>query len=95
MSVTVTQPSINIREELANLPKQQVLRAFFFTGVTAQNTFVMLEGWKPIQVFDTGSLQREGASEAYILTVQTNLYSIVFDTSPAEGTNIDVLAEMV
>ena len=95
MSVTVEQPEILLREELVRNrnSKHQVLSTFLFTGVTAQTTFVMDEGWKPIQVFDDGSLQREGASDEYTLTLDVSTYSIVFAIPPANGNNIDVLAE--
>lgn len=95
MSVSIEQPELKLREELAKNQnrKQQELYTVQYVGITSITTFPMPTGTKPLQVFNAGILQREGASEDYILTLDVDVYSVVFAVFPANGNNIDMLVE--
>jgi len=96
MSVTVTQPPINIREELVKNQnsKQQQLTMSFFVGDAVVTTFELPAGYAPFQVFDGGALQREGASEDYTVATDGSVSSVVFGIPPANGNNVDISMEI-
>ena len=95
MTVNITKPALNLREELASLRNQEgKQRAVFETvGDTSLVSFAITAGFKPVAVYVDGSRQREGSGEAYIISFDGFIYTVTFDSAPA-AVNIDIDMEV-
>ncbi|NRP58433.1 MULTISPECIES: hypothetical protein [unclassified Marinobacterium] len=86
MTVLVSKPAINLREILAKVaglspsPKQET---FFYSGDTTTTNFPLPKGWKPVNVFENGSLLRPGSGEDYTISYDGFIYTVVFAVAPA------------
>jgi hypothetical protein len=67
----------------------------FDTGVTSKTDFVMPSGFKPIQVFDAGSLQRPGASYDYELSLDVTTYTVSWAVDPSNGNDLGFYLEEI
>lgn len=87
MTVTITKPAVNLREELAvlraRLTVSLVQEAFWFSGDGATTTFALPRGWTPKFVFVDGALKRPGTGEDYTVSYDGFIYSLVFAVAPA------------
>ena len=87
MTVTITKPAVNLREELAVLRARLALslaqEAFWFSGDGATTTFALPRGWKPKFVFIDGALKRPGSGEDYAVSYDGFIHSLVFAVAPA------------
>lgn len=91
MTITVTKPAINLREQLkavANGEKQPPFQTFEFAGDGSETDFVMLAGWRPLAVYDAGSRQTEGSGDDFTVTSDGFVYTVVFAVAP---TNLNVI----
>lgn len=95
MTVIISKPAINLRQELASLRNQGgKQRAVFETvGDTSSASFAIPTGFKPVAVYVDGSRQREGSGEAYLVTFDGFIYTVTFDSAPA-AVNIDIDIEV-
>jgi len=93
MTVLISKPAINIREQLTELKAQQGYeeRTFWFTGDAAETDFAMPHGWQPLHVFDGGALQKEGSSDDYEVVYDGFIYTVSFNTAPANLNNIGII----
>ena len=87
MTVNISKPEQNLREELAALRTKVVAgvvqEAFWFSGDGATTSFALLRGWKPKLVFVDGALKRPGTGEDYTVSYDGFIYSLVFAVAPA------------
>jgi hypothetical protein len=83
MTVLASKPALNLRRELAKGAAAYRLETFAFTGDSSKTIFVLPNGWKPKFVYSNGARQREGSGDDYTVTVDVNIYSVVFSTAPA------------
>lgn len=91
MVVTTTKPVLSIREELKrnqNPPAGPPFQTFEAVGDASTTTFTIVDGWKPLAVYDAGSRQTEGSGDDYTVTFDGFVYSVVFATAP---TNLHIL----
>ena len=95
MTVKISKPAINVREELADLrnPPMYSQEIFWFTGDASETDFALLKGWKPKFVYDGGSIQKEGSGDDYTVTYSGFVYTVEFDTAPASGNDVGIIAE--
>ena len=95
MAVIITQPAINVRQELASLRNQGgTQRPVFETvGNSSLVSFAITAGFKPYAVYVDGSRQREGVGESYIVTFDGFIYTVTFDSAPS-AVNIDIDIEV-
>jgi hypothetical protein len=93
MSVTISKPAINIREQLTELKATQGYeeRQFWFVGDATETNFAMPRGWQPLHVFDGGSLQKEGSGDDYEVVYDGFIYTVSFSTAPANLNNIGII----
>lgn len=94
-TVRINKPAINLREALAKLTglKPETDRyTFWFSGDSSTTDFEVEEGWKPVEVFSDGSIQRPGSGEDYEITFDGFLYTVSFAVAPA-AVDIAVQAE--
>lgn len=93
MTVLVSKPSLNIREELASLrnPVQYTQQQFWFAGDGSTTDFALSKGWKPLHVFDAGALQKEGAGDDYTVSYDGFTYTVSFNVAPTNGNDIGVI----
>ena len=93
MTVTISKPAINLREQLTELKAQQGYeeRQFWFTGDATATDSAMPRGWQPLHVFDGGSLQKEGSGDDYEVTYDGFIYTVSFDVPPASLNNIGII----
>ena len=86
MTVSISKPAVNLREELASKGSVPVAQeAFWFDGDGTETTFVMPKGWKPKFVYALGLLKRPGDLEDYTVSYDGFIYSVVFAVAPAVG----------
>lgn len=87
MTVTITKPAVNLREELAALRARIAAdvaqEAFWFSGTGAQTSFTLPRGWKPKFIYVDGVLRRPGTGEDYTVNYDGFIYSLVFAVAPA------------
>ena len=87
MTVTITKPALNLREELAALRARHaagtVQEAFWFSGDGATTRFDLARGWKPKFVHVDGALKRPGIAEDYTVSFDGFIHSVVFSVAPA------------
>ena len=95
MTVKISKPVINVREELADLrnPPMYSQEIFWFTGDASETDFSLAKGWKPKFVYDGGSIQKEGSGDDYTVTYNGFVYTVEFDTAPASGNDVGIIAE--
>ena len=87
MTVNISKPEQNLREELAALRAKVVAgvaqEAFWFSGDGAITSFALQRGWKPKLVYIDGALKRPGTGEDYTVSYDGFIYSLVFAVAPA------------
>lgn len=87
MTVTITKPEVNLREELAALRAKVAAggaqEAFWFSGTGAQTAFALPRGWRPKFVYVDGALRRPGTGEDYTVSIDGFIYTITFAVAPA------------
>jgi hypothetical protein len=87
MTVTITKPEVNLREELAALRAKVAAgvaqEAFWFSGTGAQTAFSLPRGWRPKFVYVDGALRRPGSGEDYVVSIDGFIYTITFAVAPA------------
>lgn len=87
MTVYVTKPEVNLRDELVSLRAKVdtglAQEAFWFAGDGATTTFAMARGWKPKFVYVDGALKRPGTGEDYTVTYDGFIHSVVFAVAPS------------
>lgn len=87
MSVTITKPALNLREELAELRARVALgvaqEAFWFSGDGATIRFDLSRGWKPKFIYVDGALKRPGSGEDYTVSHDGFIYTLIFSVAPA------------
>ena len=95
MTVKISKPVINVREELADLrnPPMYSQEIFWFTGDASETDFALLKGWKPKFVYDGGSIQKEGSGDDYTIIYDGFTYTVEFNTAPASGNDVGIIAE--
>lgn len=95
MTVTVSNPAMNLREQLAQA-KARVGYAQtqqWFTGDGSTTSFTLDKGWSPMHVFVAGSLNKEGSGDNYTVSFNGFAYSVVFNSAPASAAKIGVIRE--
>ena len=95
MTVKISKPVINVREELADLrnPPMYSQEIFWFTGDASETDFSLAKGWMPKFVYDGGSIQKEGSGDDYTVTYNGFVYTVEFDTAPASGNDVGIIAD--
>jgi len=87
MTVNISKPEQNLREELAALRAKVAAgvaqEAFWFSGDGATTTFGLPRGWKPKFTYVSGALKRPGTGEDYTVSYDGFIYSLVFAVAPA------------
>ena len=87
MTVKISKPELNLREELAALRAKVAAgvaqEAFWFSGDGATTTFALPRGWKPKFAYVGGALKRPGSGEDYTVSYDGFIYSLVFAVAPA------------
>ena len=87
MTVTITKPEQNLREELSALRAKVAIgvaqEAFWFSGDGATTTFALLRGWKPKFAYVGGAFKRPGTGEDYTLSFDGFIYRVTFAVAPA------------
>ena len=96
MTVIVSKPAINLREELASLRNQGGYeeQQFWFAGDGSETDFAMEKGWKPLHVFNAGALQKEGSGDEYTVVYDGFIYTVSFNVAPTSGNDIGVIGVM-
>lgn len=96
MTVIVSKPAINLREELAFLRNQGGYeeQQFWFAGDGSETDFAMEKGWKPLHVFNAGALQKEGSGDEYTVVYDGFIYTVSFNVAPTSGNDIGVIGVM-
>lgn len=94
MTVIVSKPAVNLREELADLRNQPryVQEVFWFSGDSSNTTFELANGWKPKFVYVDGALYREGSSEDYTVVYDGFTYSVEMAVAPS-SVDVGIIAE--
>ena len=86
MTVTITKPALNLREELAELRARVALgvaqEAFWFSGDGATTRFDLARGWKPKFIYVDGALKRPGSGEDYTVSHDGFIYTLIFSVAP-------------
>jgi len=93
MTVNISKPSINLREELASLRNQGGYseQQFWFVGDGTVVAFTLPLGWKPNHVFNAGALQKEGASDEYVASQVDGAYVVTFNVAPTNLNDVGVI----
>jgi hypothetical protein len=93
MTVLVSKPAVNLREELASLRNQGGYQEqqFWFAADGTLTDFAMENGWKPLHVFNAGLLQKEGSGDEYEVIYDGFTYTVSFNVAPANGNDIGVI----
>ncbi len=95
MTVQISKPALNLREELSSLKNQPryVQEVFWFEGDSTETDFALEQGWKPKFVYDAGALQKEGSGDDYTVTYDGFIYTVVFGTAPTNLNAIGIICE--
>ncbi len=93
MTVLVSKPAVNLREELASLRKQGGYQEqqFWFAADGTLTDFAMENGWKPLHVFNAGLLQKEGSGDEYEVVYDGFTYTVSFNVAATNGNDIGVI----
>ena len=93
MTVNISKPALNLREEIATKRNQSKYSQvqFWFTGDAALTAFTLPDGWKPLHVYNSGSLQKEGVSDEYQVSNTDGTYTVTFAVAPANANDIGVI----
>ena len=87
MTVNISKPEQNLREELAALRAKVATgvaqEAFWFSGDGATTTFALPRGWKPKFAYVGGALKRPGTDEDYTVSCDGFIYTVTFAVAPA------------
>jgi hypothetical protein len=96
MTVIVSKPAVNLREELAKLKSRTsyVEQQFWYTGDAATTDFALQNGWKPLHVFNAGAIQKEGASDDYEVVYDGFTYTVSFAVAPANAADVCIIGVM-
>ncbi|MET3998824.1 hypothetical protein [Marinobacterium sp. MBR-109] len=93
MTVKITKPQLNLREELAKasarVPYQE--QEFYFTGDASTTTFTLQSGWMPKYVYLDGLKKRQGSADDFTVSFDGFSYSVVFAVAPGGAAEIDVI----
>ena len=92
MTVKITKPALNLREELSDLKKPTVpsYKQFRFTGDASETAFDLPNGWTAFAVYNTsGAILLEGLSDDY--TVSDNTMTFAVAPSAADFTVVGEL----
>jgi len=93
MTVLISKPSLNLREELAavraNVKYQE--QQFWFVGNGTLVAFTLPLGWKPNHVFNAGALQKEGSGDEYVASQVDGAYVVTFNTAPTNLNDVGVI----
>lgn len=93
MAISVSQPALNVREELtkaqANIPYIQL--PFWFVGDGTETDFLMPKGWKPLFVYDAGALKKEGSGDDYTITFDGFEYTVSFVVAPTNLNDVGIM----
>ena len=92
MTVKVTKPALNLREELSRLdkPLTPVYQQFRFTGNASTTAFDLPSGWSAFAVFNTsGAILLEGSADDYTVADETITFAVA--PSAADFTVIGVM----
>jgi len=97
MAVSVSKPALNIREEIAALrnPPKYTQQQFWFTGDASETDFSLPKGWKPLHVFDTGLLVKEGSGDEYTVATDGFVYTVTFAAAPGSGDDVCIVGVWV
>ena len=91
MTVKISKPALNLREELTKaqsvVPYSQ--QQFWMDGDGVKTVFTIPLGFKVLHVFEAGLLQKEGSTDDYTVSGD----SITFSVAPANLVQIGVIAE--
>ena len=99
MSIIASKDSISLRSELAELRaeinalKASRLHLFWFAGDGTETDFALTKGWKPLTVFDGGSLQKTGSADEYEVSFDGFAYTVSFAVAPTNGNDICIIGE--
>lgn len=93
MGIRASKPAIDLREELASLknPIRYTQQQFWFVGDGSAVHFELPAGWKPLHVFNAGSLQKEGNGDEYTVSSVQGVYKITFNVAPTDLNDIGVI----
>lgn len=93
MTVIVSKPAVNLREELASLRNQGGYQEqqFWFAADGTTVDFPLKSGWKPLHVFNAGLLQKEGSGDEYEVFYENLIYIVSFNVAPTNGNDIGVI----
>jgi hypothetical protein len=93
MTVTISKPAINIREKLteASAVVAHEQRQVWFVGDGTETDFALPRGFEPLHVFDGGALQKEGSGDDYQVVYDGFIYTVSFNTAPANLNNIGII----
>lgn len=96
MTVKITKPELNLREELtkAQVSLHYSQEEFYFTGDAIITTFSLPAGWSPVFVYVDGVKVRKGAAEDFTVTFDGFIYSVEFSSPPGSSAKIDVIATL-
>jgi len=86
MTVSISKPAINLREQLAKFAGIKIApekQTFFYSGDSSETDFPLPKGWKPVNVFVDGALFRPGSGEDYTISFDGFTYTVVFSVAPA------------
>lgn len=87
MTVIISKPEQNLREELAALRAKVTAgvnqEAFWFSGDGTTTTFTIPRGWKPKFAYVAGALKRPGTGEDYTVSYDGFVYSVTFAVAPS------------
>lgn len=93
MTVSISKPSLNLREELAaaraNVKYQE--EQFWFVGDGTVVAFTLPLGWLPKHVFNAGALQKEGSGDEYVVSLVDGVYVVTFNTAPTDLNDVGVI----
>ena len=80
---SIEKPEILLREELAKIPERTFIpEPFWFTGDNSIFEFPLPAGYAVWAVYEHGNLQREGASNDYVVEDNGNNKTVVFAATP-------------
>ena len=87
MTVNISKPEQNLREELAALRAKVAAgvaqEAFWVSGDGATTSFALPRGWKPKFAYVDGALKRPGTGEDYTVSYDGFIHTITFAVAPA------------
>jgi hypothetical protein len=94
MTVTISKPALNLREELAAAKRRggYAQEMFWFDGDSSTTNFALPKGWLPKFVYVDGALVREGAAEDYTVQFDGFIYSVEMAVAPA-AVDVGIIAE--